>query len=419
MSKPENHTVIVGAGVVGVCCAYFLAKRGAQVTVLERDDIGKGASYGNAGIIAPGHAPINKPGRVKQALKSLFNPLSPLYLAPRLDPAVAVWLWRFSQTCTERHLEFCMRVLGPLGHATSALFDQLVDHEQMKCNYRRDGYYEIYLTERGLRLAQREASLIRQYGYHPESLFGDELRQREPAINDEVVGGVYHPEAATLNPYHFVCELAERTRSHGAQFQTGREVVEIVTGKSKVHGVQTSDGETIESDAVVVATGAYSKRLIRRLGLRFPLQPAKGYHRDRRLADGKTPLLQHACVLGENLVFCTPMEGFVRFAGTLEFSGVNHKIRRRRLEQLTTAAKRYLNGMGDAEPLSDWCGLRPCMPDGLPVLGPVTRYRGLYIATGHAMMGLTLGPITGKLVAEYVLDGTPSIDVAALHPERF
>ena len=419
MSKPETHTLIVGAGVIGVCCAYFLAKRGARVTVLERDDIGKAASYGNAGTIAPGHTPINKPGRATQALKSLFDPLSPLYLGPRLDPALAAWLWRFRKTCTDRHVEFCMRVLGPLGHATSALFEDLVEQEDLNCNYRHEGYYEIYLTERGLRLAESEASLVRRYGYHPESVPGDKLRQRNLSINNQVVGGIYHPEAATLNPYLFVREMAERARRHGARFQTGSEVLEITTGKGKVRGVQTSNGESIEGDAVVLAMGAYGTRLIQQLGLSFPLQPAKGYHCDRRLGDGKTPPLEHACVLGETSVFCTPLEGFVRFAGTMEFSGVNHKMRRRRLEQLTNAAKRYLDGMGDAKPESEWCGLRPCMPDGLPVLGPVRRYRGLFIATGHAMVGLTLGPITGKLIAEYVLDGEPSMEVAALHPERF
>ncbi|HEU5407036.1 MAG TPA: FAD-binding oxidoreductase, partial [Nitrospira sp.] len=131
------------------------------------------------------------------------------------------------------------------------------------------------------------------------------------------------------------------------------------------------------------------------------------------------PLLSHACVLGENMVFCTPMDGFVRFAGTLELSGVNHKIRRPRLEQLTNAAARYLTTMQNATIKSEWCGLRPCLPDGLPALGAVSRCAGLFVATGHAMMGLTLGPITGRLIAECVLDGSSSMDITALRPDRF
>ena len=413
------HAVVVGGGVIGVCCAYFLARRGARVTVLERDEIGAAASYGNAGTIAPGHPPINKPGRVKQALRSVFDPLSPLYVAPRTDPGLARWLWAFSRTCTGRHVEFCMRVLGPLGHATRELFDDLIEREKIDCRYRHEGYHEIYLTERGLELAKEEAGFIRRYGFHPETLPGEALREREPAINGQVLGGLFHPEAATIDPHRFVLELAERARRYGVTFRTGAEVLNVTTAGDKVRGVRTQDNETVEADAVILATGAYGLPLTRRLGLRFPLQAAKGYHRDRELADGKTPALRRACVLGEKMVFCTPMDGFLRLAGTLEFSGVNHEIRQKRLEQLGDAAKRYLNGVGDVESQSEWCGLRPCMPDGLPVVGPVQRYLGLFIATGHAMSGLTLGPVTGKLVSECVLDGAPSIDIAALRPERF
>jgi len=417
--SPDRHTIIVGGGVIGVCCAYFLAKRGARVTVLERDQVGKAASYGNAGSIAPGHPPINKPGRVRQALKSLFDPLSPLYVAPRPDLALAKWLWAFSSTCTEQHLELCMRTLAPLGHASRRLFDELVQAEGLECAFRRDGYYEIYLTERGLESARKEVGMISRYGFHPEVMPGGALREREPAINDRVVGGVFYPEAATINPYQFVLQMAQRAECYGAKFQTATEVVALRTVDRKTRGVQARNGEVMEADSVVLAGGAYSVPLIRKLGVRLPLQPAKGYHRDCESKKGGLPLLRHACVLGENMVFCTPMNGFVRFAGTLEFSGVNDEIRRPRLEQLTNASSRYLRTMEGATVRSEWCGLRPCLPDGLPAIGPLSRSAGLFIATGHAMMGLTLGPVTGKLIAEYILDGSPSIDIKALCPERF
>jgi len=415
----DRHTVIVGGGVIGVCCAYFLAKRGARVTVLERDEIGRGASYGNAGSISPGHAPINKPGRVKQAAKSLFDPLSPLYIAPRPDPALARWLWKFSQTCTEEHLESSMRIMAPLGHASRKLFDELIEQEQLDCCFHPEGYYEIYLTARGFESAKKEAALVAQYGFHPEIVSGEQLREREPAMNRDVIGGVFYPEAATLNPYRFVVELAERAKRHGATFQTGADAEEILMIDGQARGVRLKTGKSLDADAVVLAAGAYGASLMRELGLRFPLQAAKGYHTDRESSEGKPPLLRHAYVLGENMVFCTPMDGFVRFAGTLEFSGVNHNIRRPRLEQLTNASKRYLNGADQAASRSEWCGLRPCMPDGLPAIGPVSRYPGLFIATGHAMLGLTLGPVTGKLISECLLDGSPSIALAGLSPERF
>ena len=188
----------------------------------------------------------------------------------------------------------------------------------------------------------------------------------------------------------------------------------------KACGVETRNGDVLEADSIVLAAGAYSMPLFRKLGIRLPMQAAKGYHRDCEAGgENKTPLLSHACVLGESLVFCTPMDGFVRFAGTLEFSGVNHEIRRARLEQLTNASRRYLNSMTDATFRSEWCGLRPCLPDGLPAVGPLPQYAGLFVATGHAMMGLTLGPVTGKLIAESILDGRPSMDITGLVPGRF
>jgi D-amino-acid dehydrogenase len=414
-----KHAIIVGGGVIGVCCAYFLARRGIEVTVLERNDIGRGASYGNAGLIAPGHVPINKPGRVRQALKSLLDPLSPLYVAPRLDPALASWLWTFTQACTEKHLDFSMRSLGSLGHATSRLFDDLMEEEKLECGYRREGYYEAYLTERGLESGRKEARQAQRYGHQTEVLSGEALREREPSLNSHILGGVFYPSAATLNPYRFVRSLAERARRHGAVFRTSTEVVDLLMANEGIRGVRTAGGEILSSNVVVLAQGAYGAHFVRRLGLRFPLQAGKGYHRDCRPEEGKIPMLRNACALAEKSVFCTPMDGFLRFAGTLEFSGINDEIRRPRLEQLTNAAKLYLNGIGGVEPISEWCGLRPCMPDGLPVVGPVPGRSGLFIATGHAMLGLTLGPITGKLVAEYVVDGAPSLDLTALRPERF
>ena len=413
----EPRVIIVGGGVIGVCCAYYLSKRGARVVVIERDEIGKGASYGNAGSIAPGHAPINKPGRVKQALRSLFDPLSPLYIAPRPDPELVAWLWAFRRACTEEHLEYSMRVMAPLGQATRRLFDELVESERIDCCFQPDGYSEIYLTARGLDSARKEADLIARYGFNPETVSGDALRERDPAINGQVLGGVFYPEAATLNPYRFVVELASRARRNGAEFRTRTEIADILTADRSLRGVRTQSGEIIEAGSVILATGAYSAPLVRKLGLKFPLQAAKGYHRDQAATEGTT--LRRACVLGENMVFCTPMDGFVRYAGTLEFSGVNHDIRRPRLEQLTNAGKRYLDGVASTGFRSEWCGLRPCMADGLPAVGPVPPYQGLFIATGHAMLGLTLGPVTGKLIAEYVLDGAPSLDITALRPERF
>ena len=418
MKQTEPHVAVVGGGVIGVCCAYFLAKRGAHVTILERAEIGSGASFGSAGTIAPGHGPINKPGRLKQALRQILDPTSPLYIPPRFDPQLARWLWAFARHCSPAHLKSSIPLMASLGRKTRALFDQLVEQESLECNFAATGYYDVFRTAAGVEAAAHEVSMMQAEGFHPESLGGDELREREPALKAGIVGGVFYPEAATLDPHRFVLEMADRAASYGATVRTGLEVDRVLS-RGRATGVRLKTGETVEADSVVLATGSYSLELVRRLGYSLPIQAGKGYHRDRNLGTGGTPSLTMTCMLGEHSVFCTPMDGFVRFAGTMEFSGLNHQMRQPRLEQLTAAADLYLDGVGDTPSRSEWCGLRPCTPDGLPVVGGVPGHDGVFVANGHAMLGLTFGPITGKLVAELVLDGKPSMDIHGLRVERF
>jgi D-amino-acid dehydrogenase len=256
------------------------------------------------------------------------------------------------------------------------------------------------------------------HGYHPRVLTGGELLEIEPALLEGVTGGVHFPDAATCDPYRFVVELADRTERFGARFQTGQGVAEILGSGSRVEGVRLTNGEVLESDSVVLATGAYSVNLLKKFGLHLPVQAGKGYHRDLDLAAAGAPTPGIACVMAETSVFCTPMGRFTRLAGTMEFSGVNHELRRGRLEQLTSSAKGYLKGVGDAPHHSEWCGLRPCTPDGMPFVGPVPGQSGLFVAIGHAMLGFTLGPITGKLIKEHVLQGATSLDAGALELTR-
>ncbi len=413
------RVVIVGGGIIGACCAYYLAKRGARPVLVERDEVARGASYGNAGAIVPGHTPINKPGRVVQALRSLFNPLSPLYIAPRLDLDLIKWLWRFARTCSMEHLRRAMDVLGPMGHLSRKLYLEFLEEERPDCAARTEGYYEVYRSEKGLVAAEREAAFISTYGYRFEKLTGEELRRHEPCFKSDVLAGIYAADAITADPYKLTLAFVNAARRLGAQIRQKAKANRVLTTNGSASGVQLSDGELVTGDMVIVAAGAYCKPLLRRFGLYLPLQPAKGYHIDRQYSAPGTPPLRVACLLGETLIFCTPMGEFVRFAGTLEFSGLNHEIRRPRLEQLTRGARLYLSGLEPGPARSEWCGLRPCLPDGLPAIGPVAGVPGLWVATGHAMQGMTLGPVTGYLLAEWILDGKPSLDIAPLSPERF
>jgi len=197
------------------------------------------------------------------------------------------------------------------------------------------------------------------------------------------------------------------------------EVTDLEAPSGRVEGVRLADGSVEAADAVVLATGPFSLRLGRRHGMRIPVQPGKGYHRDVPVGSEGAPPLRIACVLHESSVFCTPSGDHVRFAGTMELSGWNRVLRPGRLRQLTRAAQAAFPALGDGPAISEWCGLRPMSADGLPIVGPLPGLAGAWIATGHGMLGLTLGPVTGEMVADALVHGRSTPALLALSPDRF
>ena len=431
-SKPAGsapRVLVVGGGVIGMSCAYYLARAGAAVTVLERDHVGAGASSGNAGTVSAGHPPLNRPGRISAAVRQMLDPSSPLYIRPRWDPRLWRWLLGFARYCTEDHVEHAMKVMAPLGMDALALFEALRKEERIECEFRSDGYYDVCSTPSGLEHARQEASIIERYGYHPEVVDGDELRRREPALSEGIVGGVFYPEAATLRPSLFLQRLTSVCRARGVTVHEGLEVhaLEVVSGRVtgvRYHdagGMVTAKGDNngyLGADVVLLTTGAWAVDLAGQVGARLPVQPGKGYHRDIEVGPNGAPALRIACVLNETSVFCTPMDTRVRFAGTMEVSGMNDALRPERLRQLTDAAREAFPALGTARPSSQWTGLRPMSVDGLPIVGGLGGMEGLYVATGHGMLGLTLGPVTGEMMANLVLDGGDP-RVRHLDPARF
>ena len=414
------RVIVVGGGVIGLSCAYYLARAGAGVVVLERDQVGAGASSGNTGTVSAGHPPLNRPGRIGAAIRQMLDPASPLYIRPRWDPGLWRWLLGFARYCTDAHVAHCMDVMAPLGKDALALFKELMDEERIQCGYRADGYYEVCATEKGLAQASHEASLIEGHGYHPERVGPEELLRREPALGPGVAGGVYFPEAATLDPARFLRGLsAAAERSGRVEVREGVTVRSLDVRGGRIQGVRLADGTREGADAVVLATGPFSLRMARAAGVRLPVQPGKGYHRDVDIGPNGVPKLRIACVLSEHSVFCTPMDTFVRFAGTMEFSGTNATLRPARLNQLTRSAREAFPRMGTARPISQWSGLRPMSVDGLPIVGPLGDVAGLSVATGHGMLGLTLGPVTGEMIARLVLDESGDARAEPLAPARF
>jgi len=412
----ERHVIVIGGGVIGVCTALWLARGGAKVTLLEEKELAAGASFGNAGLISLGHPPLPRPGLVLKSLKWMFDPTSPLLIVPRLDPALWTWLVRFARACSRKQFDRSMKLIAALSHASRGLFEELAEREGLEFELRRTGYMDVYRTPAGFERAAEEARLIRSHGIDERIISAEEAREREPALREGLAGAIWHNDGGFASPASFVTQAAARAAHYGATIRTRTSVARMLTQDDDVIGVRTLSGEEIRADTVVIAAGIWSSRLARTAGIHVPMQGAKGYHVHVPQLE---PRMRVACNLGESFVVATPIEGQIRLAGTLELSGVNHNLRPERVAMLTKQASDFVPGLRGLPVLSTWCGLRPCTADGLPVIGWAPRTRGLYIATGHAMMGFWLAPVTGKIASEEILGRGCEIDLAAARPARF
>jgi D-amino-acid dehydrogenase len=295
-------------------------------------------------------------------------------------------------------------------------WQEIVGDQPEDPRYRRGGWLDVYRTDTARRHLLAEANTARACGFEVRVLEGGDLRRHDPAFGDEVLGAIHYTESAWLDPARFMRILADRLAGLGVELGHDTAVSHLILRNGRCIGVRTGSGPLIRARTVVLAAGVWSEELVRPLGLRLPMQAGKGYFLDLEIPE--TPP-RTACVLNEAFVAVTPLPDRLRLAGTVELSGINHRIHLRRLRMLAIGASRYLAGIASARVLDQGCALRPCTADGLPAVGPAPGLEGLFLATGHAKMGLTLGPVTGKLVCEWLLDGEPSLDLRSLRPDRF
>jgi D-amino-acid dehydrogenase len=411
-----DRTVIVGGGVVGACIAHSLARRGRSVVLIERGEIGRAASFGNAGLISVGHLPLPRPGLILKSLRWMFDRTSPLLIVPRADPALWWWLIGFARACSGSALERNMRTIGAMSRATKPLFDQYASEFAIDFEYHADGYMDVFRTEAAFDHARLDAEMVGKLGIKEEPITGAEAQRREPALIPGVAGAIWRTQAAFANPHRFVTGVVESARKLGAEVRTADPVEDIVVENRRAAGVRTASGEFIEGGNVVLAAGAWSTAIARRVGASVPMQPAKGYH---VMVDQPPTPLKIACSLGEVFVAATPIGGQLRLAGTLEISGLNHLMRQERLDMLQPGAAKFIQGVSQSRVHSTWCGLRPCAADGLPIIGWAPKTPGLFVATGHAMMGFWLAPVTGELVAQTLCNEPQEIDLNPMRVGRW
>ncbi len=415
MSNQEK-ILIIGGGVIGVCTAYYLVEQGWPVTLLEKDKICAGSSYGNAGLAASEHAiPLAAPGVLGQGLRWLLDAGSPFYIKPRLDLELFRWLWQFRAACREEPMRRTIPLLLALKQASRELFEQLVARNDMEFGYERQGRLFLFSSQAGLDKGAKEACLLQEFGVTAQVLDMASVRQIEANVLPSLAGGVYYPAYTHLTPDRFVHELARVAESSGVCIQTKTEVLGFQTSGRRISRVITTRGD-FQPQQVVLAAGAWSPVIARDLGLRLPVQPAKGYS----ITVKRPPTSPYLPLfLAESKVAVTPMGDRLRFSSTLELAGLDLSINQRRVAATRRAVCDYLPGMSDLELIEIWRGLRPATPDSLPLIGRSRSLDNLIIATGHGMLGIAHGPITGQLVSQLIAGESPAIDLTPLHVERF
>jgi D-amino-acid dehydrogenase len=414
----KNGTaIVVGSGIVGIACAHYLRESDLQVTIIDRGTIAGACSHANCGLICPSHLlPLTQPGSVRAALKSLFTPHAPFRIKPRLSPALWSWLWQFARRCNHRQLLIAAGQLKALLDASMTEYRRLVAEQPLECEWKESGLLNVLLTDRGMHAFAEEDRLISEhFGLSARRIEGSELPAFDPSLKPGLAGAFYYEGDASLRPDRLNVSWAARLRERGVKFLEQCELRRIVTSGGRITTLQTSQGE-MTAQFVVVATGAWSGRLARDLGCRIPVQPGKGYSVTMARP---VPCPRYPMLFPEHRVAVSPFEHGYRLGSMMEFAGFDATIPARRIEQLRTSAEPYLVAPYAAIEHERWYGWRPMTCDSLPIIGRVPGLENAYLATGHNMLGVSLAPATGRLIAELVTNVPPHVDPAPYSPARF
>lgn len=412
----EKNVVIIGGGIIGLCTAYYLQKEGCKVTVIDKSDFSSGASYVNAGYITPSHfISLAAPGMINKGIKWMFDAASPFYVKPRLNADFLKWTWAFKKSSTAKKVEKSIPVIKDINLLSRDLFEEIKASNAFNFHYERKGLLMCYQTdkvgEEEWKIGQRGI----KEGLGVKNLTPKEVANLEPNANLHIKGAVYYDSDAHMTPTDFMAEMITYLKEKGVDFFANEAVKDIEITNGSISKISTNKQE-LTADEVVLAAGSWSPLLTKKLGLKIPIQAGKGY----RINVNRETGITIPAILCEAKVAVTPMQGFTRFAGTMEIAGINHKINPKRVQSIANAAKNYYNNLEITEEekiLAD-CGLRPCSPDGLPYIGKSIKCKNLTIATGHAMMGWSLGPATGKLVSEVILEKKTTLNLNPFHPDR-
>lgn len=416
MNEGDAEVLILGGGVIGLACAFYLLSEGRSVRLLEQGRVGAAASHGNCGTLTPSHAPpLAAPGMVGQALRWMLSPSAPLYIKPRWDPALMRWLRQVAGRCNAADWRASGLAKGALLNYSRALTEDLVYGQDLDCGFEASGFHYVFRTERALERQRRDLPLLAELGIRASVLDGAALAADEPALLPGMAGAIHFPGDAQLRPDRYTAELARLVRAAGGVIEEGVCVTGFETGRNGIEAVQTSEGRR-SGGRVLLALGAWSPQFARNLGLAIPVQPGKGYSitYERPALAPRRPL-----VLKERSVCVTAWNDGFRLGSTMEFSGYDDRLNRTRLAALERGAAQYLREPAGPSKREEWCGWRPMVVDDLPLIGRSPRHSNLWLATGHGMMGIGMAAGTGRLVTDLMLGRPPLVDPAPYAPARF
>jgi len=411
-----KNCIIIGGGIIGLCSAYYLQKEGHQVTVIDQSNMDSGASYVNAGYLSPSHLiPLSAPGVMKKGLKWMFNPASPLYIKPRLDSDFIKWSLAFNKSCNAHHVKKAIPVIKSIALLSQSLYDAIKEEEQFHFQYEKKGLLMLCQTDKMLDEEIETAHMAKREGLDVVALSKEELQVLEPRASFHVKGATYYKCDSHTTPQEFMEEMKTYLQAVGVRFLLNEKVEDLIVSQGKIEAIKTKQ-QTLKADEFVLSAGSWSALLSKKIGLNLLLQAGKGY----RINTTQDTGISIPSILAEAKVAVTPMHGFTRFAGTMEIAGINDKINQIRVEAIAKATTSYYPEvlLSKEEKSDAACGLRPVSPDGLPYIGRSSTCKNLTIATGHAMMGWSMGPATGKLVSEVISDKKTILDINPFHPDR-
>ncbi|HEY0860610.1 MAG TPA: FAD-dependent oxidoreductase [Pseudoxanthomonas sp.] len=415
MNPPHDDVLIIGGGAIGLATALALLEAGRSVRILDAGAVGGGASHGNCGTITPSHAPpLAAPGVVAQALRWMFTPDAPLYLKPRVDPALWYWLLRFAARCNPRDWRQSTQARAALLNDARARLADWVGRYGLQCEFEEEGLDYVFRDPRKFQQYVDESVLLKEFGIATQVFGGADYEREEPAMLPGVAGAIRFPGDARLRPDRYVAELARVVRERGGLIEEQCRVDRLESTPDGVR-LATSRGERRGGDAVI-ALGAWTPAFARRLGIRAPIQPGKGYS----ITYSRPALVpRHPMVLKDRSVCVTVWGSGFRLGSTMEFSGHDDTLNETRLAALERGAREFLREPVGAQVHERWCGWRPMTWDDLPLLGRAPGQRKVWIAAGHGMLGISMSTATGQLMADLMTGRPPAFDPSPYRPERF